>query len=1057
MKNYYGRMNKMKGDQNVMVGNSNIRGIIMLEADKNKRGDLFTRLTYDVFHALGFWSPQYDVQKAGREVDIILEHRTEKRIALVECKSQQEKIGGTDLNKFAGVLSLESGGYTQNHDRVVGYFVSKSGFTATAIQQEYERKKANLPNEIILMGPEQIVAELINGKMLCSFEKAIEAVNVSNYNGLYLCDKADLVASEYGWIWVLYFSECPQQAATHFAFVHADGKRLLNNLAATLIKKSKKIQCTFSNLIYIKAQQDSLVEKQDARSAYFDYLENELGEIQFEGMPTDKDAGAVKVKLENIFTPLHFIYENKNKFKNNSKSEINTVQINEILDGTVRAAVLAKPGGGKSTLIRRIALAYAFPDRRKRVKDGLPDRDLFPVYIRCRDLGNEATKSIKEIIGSIVNRAEITQFAEAFKSIIEDALQDKKVLLLIDGLDEISNEQHRISFVNQLRTFTATYPTVNLIVTSREAGFRAVAGTLAGYCDQYKIAALSSTDIQCLCLKWHEAILGKSDKTKEDADKVCSIILDDSRIVALAENPLLLTTLLFVKRWVGYLPTKKCQLYAEMIKLLLVTWNAVAHEKLDIDETEPQLAFVAYHMTLSGQQKITRDKLEDYIIAARKELPDILNYTALSPSRFIDQVEERSSLLIQYGLEENENGRLVPSYEFSHLSFQEYLTAIAITKSWISDADKSILEVISPHFEEDHWKEVIPMVAVLSGRQAKPIIENLIKLSKDDEHEEIRLGNRERSDTLKDYGAMHLSNCIASEVPMSAEILEQAIIISVNRREAINNIINSRYEFNSNIDVFETIFKSKYGSTYRAIIQNVLLNFSENSIYAFSEAWLDICRLENKNLFDLDNVKSYLESIDRINKISGALFMMHIAYQVDQRNRDKEANVELLNDIYLSLIDMLYADDDTSLYVASWCIAWSGYNLADLIPHEFIPKIYRRLIELWLREHLKSKIRRCVAWGLCSCCMIELRKENYIDIPKLKEMIESEFESPKTDFSKSAALFLGILLQLWTNEDILERIKSVPDHRMIMDHGDLSNFLKDCGYDYAKFNKLLAS
>lgn len=1043
-------------DKQATITNGAIREIIMLETNKNKRGDLFTRLTYDVFHALGFWSPQYDVQKTGREVDIILQHRTENRIALVECKSQEEKIGGTDLNKFAGVLNLEAGKCAQNHIRVVGYFVSKAGFTATAIQQENERRKAGLScdtvNDIILMGPNEITAELINGKMLCPFEKAIEAVNLSNgHKSLQLCNYADLIASEYGWIWVLYFSNCPQQAATHFAFVHADGNRLLNSLADKLIKKSKKVNCAFSSLAYIKAPIDTLTEKIEAQNAYYKYLETELGEIQFEGMPTDKEAGAVKVKLENIFTPLHFIKDSNN--------DINIVTIKEILGGTVRAAILAKPGGGKSTLIRRIALAYAFPDRRIRVNDGLPERDLFPVYIRCRDLGNDATKSIKEIINSIVNRAEITQFAEAFKMITEDALQDKKVLLLIDGLDEISNEQHRIAFVNQLRTFVATYPTINLIVTSREAGFRAVAGTLTGYCEQYTIASLGSDEIKYLCLKWHEAILGISENTTEEADKVCSIILDDSRIIALAENPLLLTTLLFVKRWVGYLPTKKCHLYAEMIKLLLVTWNAVAHEKLDIDETEPQLAFVAYHMTLSGQQKITRNKLEEYIKASRKELPDILNYTTISPAKFIDQVEERSSLLIQYGLEEDEDGHFVPSYEFSHLSFQEYLTAIAITKCWIPDSNKSILEIIEPHFKEEHWKEVIPMVAVLAGRQARHILESLIELSEKSETDNIKKQKDSKDKTLEDYAAMHLSNCIASEVPMSEELLEQAIIITIERRETINSIINANLNNPSRIDVFETIFKSKYGPKYREIVQNELLAYKNDfNIYTYAHSWIDICRLEDEDYDSPDKIFTYLNESEHKEKITGALLMMEFAFlSYRRRNKKLKERSQLLSDIYSSVTTLLFTEDNISLYASSWCLAWSGFNYVDFIPHNLLPKIYRRLIELWLRDDLKYDIKRNVSWALYSCCMIELRNENYQDIPNLKNKINLEFDTTEIETSKKAALFLGILLEIWSEKDTLARMKSFPTHDFTYRFGNVMPFLKQCGYDNSIIKKSIAS
>ena len=85
--------------------------------------------------------------------------------------------------------------------------------------------------------------------------------------------------------------------------------------------------------------------------------------------------------------------------------------IDQVLSSS-KSAILAKPGAGKSTLIRRIALAYAYPDRRKKVSDGLPEQDFFPIYIRCRDLGEDANNGILEIISHIVKRAEIRQHKE---------------------------------------------------------------------------------------------------------------------------------------------------------------------------------------------------------------------------------------------------------------------------------------------------------------------------------------------------------------------------------------------------------------------------------------------------------------------------------------------------------------------------------------------------------------------------------------------------------------------------------------------------------------------
>jgi restriction endonuclease Mrr len=149
------------------MGNIKIRDIIILEKNNNKKGDLFNRLVCDVFHALGFETPHFNVQKSGREIDIILTHRTERKMAIVESKAKKDKIGGDEINKFVGALDVERGKYQVDRKSVIGYFISKSGFTETALEQENERKK-NQKNEdeIILLGPDEIVKELIQRKIL---------------------------------------------------------------------------------------------------------------------------------------------------------------------------------------------------------------------------------------------------------------------------------------------------------------------------------------------------------------------------------------------------------------------------------------------------------------------------------------------------------------------------------------------------------------------------------------------------------------------------------------------------------------------------------------------------------------------------------------------------------------------------------------------------------------------------------------------------------------------------------------------------------------------------
>ena len=72
--------------------------------------------------------------------------------------------------------------------------------------------------------------------------------------------------------------------------------------------------------------------------------------------------------------------------------------------------------------------------------------------------------------------------------------------------------------------------------------------------------------------------MGDTAKIREDARELARTIWDNERIRALAENPLLLTTLLVVKRWIGELPRSRAALYREAIRV--EPSRAIAHLNL---------------------------------------------------------------------------------------------------------------------------------------------------------------------------------------------------------------------------------------------------------------------------------------------------------------------------------------------------------------------------------------------------------------------------------------------------------------------------------------------
>ena len=772
-----------------------------------------------------------------------------------------------------------------------------------------------------------------------------------------------------------------------------------------------------------KQEKKLIADKKKVWDAYFEYLARELGIIQFDGIPTDKDSGAVKVQLERIFVPLEF--ERVIEEKDREEAMGNTYTIGKVLTAGSRVAILAKPGGGKSTLIRRIALAYAYPKRKNEVDDNLPDEKWFPVYIRCRDFGENLPGSIIDSIFSIINRAELSQYRASFECLINEQIDEGQMLLLIDGLDEIADEKNRIQFVDQLYTFVNTYPSVHLLVTSRETGFRAVARKLGSYCRQYTIADLDETRIYELSENWHRALLDNPRQAKEESDNVCRIIIQDSRITALARNPLLLTTLLFVRRWLGYLPTKKCQLYQEMIKLLLVSWNAGAHHRMDMEETEPQLAFVAYSMTKSGKQTIRKAELIRCIDEARRARPDLLGYTEISPSAFIKQVEERSSILIQQGLEGDERGNLEPSYEFSHLSFQEYLTAKAISENWLPKDDQqrpeeAYLTILKNDSRKVQWWEVIPLTAVLLKSDAKPAMEYLLKECKE-RTKKVQLGKEEPRSAV---AAFHLANCIACEVPLAPEILEPALLAIAKHSYSIVNMNRGRQRHlteirKPGINVFAAIYNSeKYGKSLKRVVENELLrNKACEYISGVENVWFSIYVKENGKP-SLKEIAAIISEESREKHIIGALLMMHLAFERNHGSNRiiiEENENEFFVRIFGVIQGMLDREDIVECSAACWCVAWSGYNEANIIPQDYMPIIAKRIISLWTVLNEPYELRRYLSWAVCtnSQCGLSLKKDAV-----LSKAIAEHAEQPENEFDKDSSTCLQLMLGEITVKDI---------------------------------------
>lgn len=356
----------------------------------------------------------------------------------------------------------------------------------------------------------------------------------------------------------------------------------------------------------------------EALAAYRRYLASECGSIQLDGLPADAEVGSRRLRLESLFVPLHLDLTIKEK---SETKKLERRPVGPVLAEHPRLALLASPGGGKSTLVKRLAVAYADPERREDIADSLPEREWLPLFFRCRELRGLARGSFADLLDALSQREPVRQHAEVFRAFVDRALLAGRVLLLVDGLDEISDPGDRAAFVCTLRTALQAYPATAAVVTSREAGFRHVAAHLAPVCTQATLSPFDAEDIRRLSVAWHREVVNDTEAVRADAEQLAATIARNDRIQRLAVNPLLLTTLLLVKRWVGSLPTRRAVLYGKAVEVLLITWNVEGHEPIPEEEALPQLCYVASAMMLEGVQKISRPRLAALIQEARDALP----------------------------------------------------------------------------------------------------------------------------------------------------------------------------------------------------------------------------------------------------------------------------------------------------------------------------------------------------------------------------------------------------------------------------------------------------
>jgi len=495
--------------------------------------------------------------------------------------------------------------------------------------------------------------------------------------------------------------------------------------------------------------------------------------------------------------------------KDASSRERLRASVGERLTESRRLIVLGDPGAGKTTLTRWIATAFLLrlnkdvnwrdlPDVRT-----LPDADWLPIIVRCRDLDSNCLNgTLDDILKHTLRKAEIEACEAAFlHELLHTRLKEGTALLILDGLDEITDPGQRANFCQQLERIHLAHSNAPIIATSRIVGYREMGYRLERGFEHVTLADLEPAEKDDFARRWCD-LTEMPGRRAEAARELIHDIHSSDRIERLTGNPMLLTTMALVKRKVGKLPSRRADLYGEAVQVLL-NWRREVDEPLDPLEAIPQLEYVAYAMCDRGVQHLRRDEIINLITKMRLEYPNIHQTRNHTPDEFLNLLEARTGLLVEsgrirhLGIEET-------IYEFRHLTFQEYLAARALVAGHLPGRDGRPLATQIPplagrmaeaSFTKNGEKE---MAVVENWREALRLC---VAICSDDDVDKILRAIVTRLDYEPEATtrarAILAALCLADEPNVSEELALEILEIFSGQISKVDN----NYEIKSGVHV----------------------------------------------------------------------------------------------------------------------------------------------------------------------------------------------------------------------------------------------------------------
>ena len=355
--------------------------------------------------------------------------------------------------------------------------------------------------------------------------------------------------------------------------------------------------------------------------------------------------------------------------------------------------LLGGPGVGKSTFLRKVGLEAL------KGENGNFEHACIPVFLELKRF--TADQINIEVL--ITEEFRTCGYPDPDR-MTERALKLGKLLILFDGLDEVP-AANVDNVVRKIGDFVDQYSQNRFIASCRIAAYK---GGFTQF-TEVEMAEFDDAQIKAYIKNWFDSTphqyRQQLDAEMGTAQQCWGRLSETSHKATkeLARNPLLLTLLCMVYDNSQDFPRNRAALYEDALNIFLKEWAAekrIRREEsigryLDIADEKRMLSEIAWKNFKNNRLFFSEDELID-------QIQKFGDGNANTPSEF-NAPKILETILVDQGLFIE---RVSGSYSFSHLTFQEYLTANYIVRD-----TRSIQGLVSEHLHDEQWQEVFLLAA----------------------------------------------------------------------------------------------------------------------------------------------------------------------------------------------------------------------------------------------------------------------------------------------------------------------------------------------------------